>query len=29
MVIGIPDREGRGESRANILPKAGFPGGSW
>ena len=26
-VEGVPERDGRGELRAEILPKAAFPGG--
>jgi len=26
-LMGVPDRDGIGELRAAILPKAGFPGG--
>jgi len=28
-IEGMPDRDGRGELRAAILPKGGFPGGIW
>jgi len=28
-IEGVPDRDKRGKLRADILPKAGFPGGIW
>jgi len=28
-IEGVPDRDGRGEFRADMLPKAGFHGGMW
>ena len=28
-IEGVPDRDGSEELRADILPKAGFPGGIW